>query len=121
MDRQDARQDRPERIGLRTERERTANAPDLSENSFSLPGGFSEYEVIGKIFALENGQTSVPMKGDMGVYVVNMTNKTAAPEPQDLNIDKAGLVQRAQSRVDGGLFNALKEAVGVKDDRYKFY
>lgn len=97
------------------------NATELSENSFSLPGGFAEYEVIGKIFALENGQTSVPMAGDMGVYVVNMAAKTAAPEPQDLNIDKAGMVQRAQSRVDGGLFNALKEAVGVKDERYKFY
>ena len=97
------------------------NATELSENSFSLPGGFAEYEVIGKIFALENGQTSVPMAGDMGVYVVNMAAKTAAPEPQDLNIDKAGMVQRAQSRVDGGLFNALKEAIGVKDERYKFY
>lgn len=97
------------------------NASDLTLNSFNIPGGFSEYEVIGKIFALENGQTSVPLKGETGVFVVNMTARTAAPEPQDLNIDKATLVQRAQSRVDGGLFNALKEAVGVKDERNKYY
>ena len=50
-----------------------------------------------------------------------MTSKTAAPEPQDLNIDKASLVQRAQARVDGGLFNAMKEAVGVSDNRSRFY
>lgn len=96
-------------------------ATDLPLNSYSLPGGFTEYGVVGQVFALENGQTSVPLKGETGVYVVNVTNKTAAPEPQDLNIDKAGLVQRARSRVDGGLFNALKEAVGVTDQRNKFY
>ncbi len=73
------------------------------------------------MFALENGQVSKPLKGETGVYVVSMTNKTAAPEPQDLNVDKKSLQQRAQSRVDGGLFNALKEAVGVKDERYKYY
>lgn len=96
-------------------------ATDHTYNNFNLPGGFSEFEVVGKVFALENGQTSVPMKGETGVFVVSMTTKTAAPEPQDLNVDKASLVQRMQSRVDGGLFNALKEAVGVKDDRSKFY
>lgn len=96
-------------------------ATDLGYNGFNLPGGFSEYEVVGKVFALENGQVSKPMKGETGVYVVSMTNKTAAPEPQDLNVDKKSLQQRAQSRVDGGLFNALKEAVGVKDERYKYY
>ncbi|HRH67880.1 MAG: peptidylprolyl isomerase [Flavobacteriales bacterium] len=96
-------------------------ATDLTLSSFNLPGGSNEYEVVGQIFALENGQTSVPLKGESGVYVVSITTKTPAPEPQDLNIDKASLLQRAQSRVDGGLFNALQEAVGVKDDRSKFY
>ncbi len=96
-------------------------ATDMPLNSFNLPGGFNEYEVVGEIFALEAGKTSVPLKGETGVYVVSMTGKTPAPEPQDLNIDKAGMVQRMQGRVDGGLFNALKDAVGVTDDRNKFY
>lgn len=96
-------------------------ATDLGYNVFNLPGGYSEYEVVGRIFALENGQTSVPLKGETGVYVASMTNKTAAPEPGDLNVDKKGLLQRAQSRVDGQLYNALKEGANVKDERYKFY
>ncbi len=96
-------------------------ATDLGYNVFNLPGGYSEYEVVGRIFALENGQTSVPLKGETGVYVASMTNKTAAPEPQDLNVDRKGLLQRAQSRVDGQLYNALKEGANVKDERYKFY
>lgn len=108
--------------GLATELSSSVQtATELSENTFNLPGGFAEYEVIGKIFSLEGGQTSVPMAGDMGVYMVSMTSKTPAPEPQDLNIDKAGMVQRVRSRAEGALFNALKDAVGVKDERYKFY
>lgn len=97
------------------------NASELTYNNFNLPGGFSEYEVVGKVFALENGKLSAPLKGETGVYLVSMTNKSPAPEPKDLNVDKASLVQRAQSRVDGGLFNAMKEVIGVKDERYKFY
>ncbi len=96
-------------------------ATELTYNSFNIPGGFNEFGVVGKVFALDNGQTSVPLTGETGVFVVSMTNKIAAPEPEDLNVDKASLVQRAQSRVDGGLFNAMKEAVGVTDDRYKYY
>jgi peptidyl-prolyl cis-trans isomerase D len=108
--------------GLATELNSSVQtASEISENTFSLPGGFAEYEVIGKVFALEAGKLSAPLTGDMGVYVANMASKTAAPEPQDLNIDKAGMVQRTQSRAESGLFNALKDAVGVKDERYKFY
>ncbi|HQW06988.1 MAG: peptidylprolyl isomerase [Flavobacteriales bacterium] len=97
------------------------SATEMSYNGFSIPGGYSEYEVVGKIFGLESSQTSVPLTGETAVYVASMTNKTAAPEPEDLNIDKASLVQRAQSRVDGGLFNAMKEAIGVTDERSKYY
>ncbi len=96
-------------------------ATDQTYTGFTLPGGYSESEVVGRIFALENGKLSAPLKGETGVYVVSMTNLVPAPEPKDLNVDKVSLVQRAQSRVDGGLYNALKEAVGVKDERYKFY
>jgi peptidyl-prolyl cis-trans isomerase D len=97
------------------------SATDLAYTTFSLPGGYSEYEVLGKVFALESGQTSVPLKGETGVFVVSVSNKTTAPEPQDLASEKTSLAQRAQSRVEGGLFNALKEAVGVTDQRNKFY
>ena len=97
------------------------SATDMLFNSFSIPGGYSEFEVVGRLFALENGQTSVPLKGENAVYVVSMTNKTPAGEATDLSAEKSSLLQRAQGRVDNGVFNALRESVGVKDNRSLYY
>jgi peptidyl-prolyl cis-trans isomerase D len=96
-------------------------ASDLARNTFTLPGGFSEYEVIGKIFALNEGDVSHPLRGETAVYVVSMTSKTEAPEPTDLASEKSGLAQRVRSRAESNLFNALRESVGVRDDRARFY
>ena len=97
------------------------SASDMLYNSFSIPGGYSEFDVVGRLFALENGQTSVPLKGENAVYVVSMTNKTPAGEATDLSAEKSSLLQRAQGRVDNGMFNALRDAVGVKDNRSLYY
>jgi peptidyl-prolyl cis-trans isomerase D len=97
------------------------SASDMAFNTFSIPGGYSEFETIGRIFALENGQTSVPLKGDNAVYVVSMTNKVAPGEAGDLAADKSSMLQRMEGRVENGVFNALRESVGVKDNRHLFY
>ncbi len=99
----------------------TQSAPDMAYNSFSLPGGFNEFEVIGSIFALKNGQTSVPLKGETAVYVVNMTTITEPAEPTDLNADKSNMLQRVQGGAENGVFNALREAAGVTDNRSLYY
>jgi parvulin-like peptidyl-prolyl isomerase len=99
----------------------TQTANDMLYNGFSIPGGFSEFEVIGKIFALENGQTSVPLKGETAVFVVSMTSKTPAPEAGDVSADKTSLTQRTQGRLESGLFNALRDAAGMKDNRSQYY
>jgi peptidyl-prolyl cis-trans isomerase D len=102
------------RVGVQT-------ATDLARNSFSLPGGLTEYEVIGKIFAMNNGDVSHPLRGENAVYVVNVTAVTEAPDPTDLAGDRTNMAQRTRSRAEGGLYNALRESVGVKDDRARFY
>lgn len=96
-------------------------ATDMLYNVFSIPGGTGEFEVIGKIFALNSGQTSVPLKGDGAVYVVSMTNRTDAPEPSDLAGDRSSMLSRLQARTENGVTNALREAAGVVDKRYLFY
>lgn len=97
------------------------NAPDVLLNSSSLPGGFSETKVLGQIFALQPNQTSVPLEGDNAVYVVSMTKVDPAGEAGDLAADREGLLQQISGRAENGVFNALREAVGVKDERSKFY
>jgi subtilisin family serine protease len=97
------------------------SATDMLYNTFSIPGGYSEYEVVGTIFSLENGQTSVPLRGENAVYVVSMTNRQPAAEATDLAAEKSSLMSRTQGRVETGVYNALKEAAGVRDNRSMFY
>lgn len=96
-------------------------ASDMAYSAFNIPGGYSEYEVIGEIFTLEPGNTSVPLKGDVAVYVVSMTNKIPAPEITDLTSERQTMTQRAEGRVENALFGALREAAGVVDQRQKYY
>ena len=97
------------------------NAPDMLYNAFSIPGGYGEFEVVGKIFALDNGQTSVPLKGENAVYVVNMVTRTDADPKADVAGEKASLLSRVQSRAENGVFTALRDAAGVVDNRYLYY
>lgn len=96
-------------------------ATDMVYNTFSIPGGYAESEVIGRIFALRNGETSVPLRGDNAVYVVSVTNYTGPGEAGDLATDRETQLRRMQSRAENGVFNALRDAAGVKDDRSRFY
>ncbi|MFZ1688573.1 MAG: peptidylprolyl isomerase [Flavobacteriales bacterium] len=96
-------------------------ATDLLLNASAIPGGYSENELIGTIFSLQDGSTSKPLKGDQGVYVVQMTTNLPAPEATDVSAEKASIKQRTEGRVEGTMFNALKEAAGVKDERGKFF
>jgi peptidyl-prolyl cis-trans isomerase D len=96
-------------------------AAELPYSTYNIPGGFSEYEVIGKIFALELGQTSIPLKGDQAVYVVNITAETPAGTAADPIADRNAMQTRVQNRAENAVFNALREAAGVRDDRYRYY
>jgi peptidyl-prolyl cis-trans isomerase D len=97
------------------------SANDVVYNGFSIPGGYGEFEVLGKIFALQNGNTSVPLKGDNAVYVVTMNTLTPAPEATDVTTDKESLLGRLQARAENGVFNALREVIGVQDNRSLYY
>lgn len=98
------------------------NAADLQLSSFGLPGGFNDPAVLGEIFSLPANQVSVPLKGDVGVYVVKMNTVTPAPAemPKDAEDPKA-LTENMRRRAETLNFNALKEAAKVVDDRARFF
>lgn len=97
------------------------SASDMALASMSIPGGFSDPEVIGRIFAVPNGQLSAPLKGDMAVYVANMTNLVAAGEmPENPEAGKP-LVDKVRNRAEYSVFNSLKEKANIKDERHKFF
>lgn len=98
-----------------------STATDMALNASSIPGGYSETELIGTIFSLQDGTVSKPLEGDQAVYVVQMTTNTPAPEATDVSAEKAALKQRIEGRVESTVFGALKEAAGVTDERSKFF
>lgn len=84
-------------------------------------GGSQEPEVVGKVLTLESGQMSLPLKGEAGVYVVQVENIV---EPADLDTfesEQRSVTSRLSSRANSEVYNALKEKANVKDERSKYY
>ena len=98
-----------------------STATDMAFSASSLPGGYSETDLVGTIFSLSDGVVSKPLKGDQGVYVVQMTTNTPAPEVTDVSAEKLSLKQKIEGQVESRMFSALKEAAGVKDERAKHF
>ncbi|WBL26086.1 peptidylprolyl isomerase [Zunongwangia sp. HGR-M22] len=97
----------------------TANAVNLS--SPTLAGAGSEPEVVGAVYALKVGETSKPIVGEKGVYVVELVSKSDAPE---LDSYKPFALQETNTRrqmANSRAFEALKAKADIEDKRAKFY
>ncbi|TVR40717.1 MAG: hypothetical protein EA392_03265 [Cryomorphaceae bacterium] len=98
--------------------QRTAQNISFSNTNI---GGSSEPAVVAKVLTLESGLVSVPLKGERGVYVVEVENITEPMEVDSFDSEIRSLNSRMASRVNAEVFNALKEKANVRDDRAKFY
>lgn len=96
-------------------------ANDVAFASFSIPGLGNEQKLLGMAFSLENGQTSNPIVGDRGVYVL-MVNKKDVPENvQVIDGTRQGLMAAFKSRASYEPFIALKANSDIQDNRYTFF
>jgi len=94
---------------------------ELKLSTNSLQGVGFDPEAVGKAFALESSETSSPFKAENGVLVIEMQNKTTAPEIGDYSIYKQQVSQNIQNRVGFSIGEAIKENASIEDKRYKFY
>jgi len=94
----------------------------ISYTSRNLPGFGSEYELIGKIFTLEPGVSSGPIKGNNAVFVV-IADEITRPEDQADYTANAGMVERRfSSQFMGNAYvDALKEKANIEDNRMMVY
>ena len=97
----------------------SANAVTLA--STTITGGYAERDVIGKAFRLNTGETGGPWVGDQGVYVVKMTSKTIGEDKTDYSLDKENMMTQRSSNAEGQIYNAMRKAAGVVDERRKFF
>lgn len=97
--------------------ETARSATGFTFSSTSFPGGFQEPELIGLAFSLEPGQTTVPLKGDNGVYVIKMESKAEAGEISDLSAEQKTILETRQGSSATSVYRALERKADVQDQR----
>lgn len=80
-----------------------------------------EPALVGTVFTLKQGQLSKPIKGETGVYAVQVESFTEPPAMKDFTQNKKQMIQQLGGRAAYEVFNALKEKANVVDNRGKFY
>lgn len=97
------------------------NVENIRFNSNTLQGFGAEPAVIGSIFALEPNTVSAPIKGNAGVFMVEITRIDEATEPENLQAQQNQLQTTFRNRVPGESVRALRESAEIKDNRHMFY
>lgn len=96
-------------------------ADNVNFAAYAIPGMGQELRVNGMISTLQQGQVSLPIEGQTGVFVVQVDQvKTTSSETIDYQPIKQQLEQ-SYSAAAGRVLEALKDKFGVVDKRYKFY
>ena len=103
------------KMGLTSEK-----SDNLTFSAFNVAAIGREDALIGTAAVMKAGATSKPIKGDNGVFVVNVSSVKEAVLPQDFKGKQKEIEQMNTGRVDYELFDALKEKANIEDHRGKF-
>lgn len=111
---------------LSKEMQNVTDLPKLAKNiSFSssrLNNDGIEYKVIATAVYSEKDKISKPVIGENGVYVLKVNSITGGEISDDIDItnDKNNAQRMNSFRVNREMFDAIKEATDVVDNRHKF-
>ncbi len=94
---------------------RTALAVNMKNPTLS--GAGREPKVVGTAFGLEEGATSGLIEGNNGVYMLEVTKITPAVELDNYQAMANQLTNTRVNSVNSKLFNALKVAADIEDNR----
>ena len=102
------------------------NATIKSANSINMKkpiiaGIGNEPLVVGTAFGLNESDISKPLLGNNGVYVIQVTNKTPAISLDSYQASANRVGRSKENAVNTQLYNALKEAAEIEDNRAVFY
>lgn len=85
-----------------------------------IGGGGNEPEVIGTVFSLtaaQKGALTVPIKGKVGVYVVQLIDVVEPAEGVDYSPNKLNKTTTLRSRAERSMIEALREKAQIIDNR----
>jgi peptidyl-prolyl cis-trans isomerase D len=89
--------------------------------SYSIPNVGRELKLYGYLFTLKQGETSKPIAGETGVYVIRVDKITEASASQDYKQAKTQARNNYQYRAELEAIEALRKLANIKDNRAKFY
>lgn len=101
-----------------------ATAEKVENQTFAnatVMGVGREGTVVGNLFAMKANKISEPIKGEVGVFVVQVNEIIAAAAAKDYKANQTQVQSALKQRVDYELFEALKDKADVQDNRAKFY
>lgn len=93
---------------------------NLSFSAFSVPGLGIEPNLNAVAFVSEPNKISAPIKGNNGVYVIKVINKTQAPQKTDFSAEQLALMRNYSSQVYK-IFEALEKMSNIEDLRAKYF
>jgi peptidyl-prolyl cis-trans isomerase D len=95
-------------------------ATQVNFRSYSIPGAGVEPALIAAASIAAQDVVSGPVKGNNGVYLINVNNVTTAAG-ENIKLLKDRLMTTFQMRATYEAYEALKKSSNVIDKRYKFY
>lgn len=96
---------------------RTAMAINMKNPTIS--GAGKEPFIVGAAFGLKEGQTSKLIDGTNGIYMIEVTKITPAVKLDSYQAAANQVEQQKMNVVNTRLYNALKEAAEIEDNRAK--
>ncbi|PQJ20498.1 peptidylprolyl isomerase [Nonlabens tegetincola] len=97
------------------------SAASINRKNPTIPGAGQEPVVVGTAFGLSKGTTSSPIAGEKGVYVINLTGISEAPELENFTSQAKLLADTNANQASSKLVEALKKKVDIVDNRKNFY
>ena len=97
------------------------NALAVNQKSGTLVGAGFEPYIVGSAFSLKEGETSALIKGNNGVYMLQVTAKKVADELEDYTVYAKQLTAQGRERLGAAIVKALETSAEIEDNRALYY
>ena len=97
------------------------NALAVNQKSGTLVGAGFEPYIVGAAFSLKEGATSKLIKGNNGVYLLQLTAKKIAEDLEDYSAYARQLTNQDRENLGAAIVEALETSAEIEDNRALYY
>jgi len=97
------------------------NAPNVMFNNPNIPFVGNDPLLVGAITGAKEETINGPVRTEQGVYIFKVLSTTKPEMPKELDAERQRIAKTKTANAQGKAFQAIKEAAGLEDYRYKFF